>query len=88
MLAISLPAELEERLERIAKETCQTAELCARRVILDHLEDLEDAEAAEKALDEFYASGEKAIPLEEVMKLYGLESSVQEPCPEPATPSR
>lgn len=73
MLSISLPAELEERLERLAKETGRTKTDYAREAILTYLEDLEDAEAAEKAIDEFEKSGEKAIPLEEVMKKYGLD---------------
>lgn len=74
MLAIRLPAEIEERLERLARATGRTKTFYAREAILTYLEDLEDAEAAEKALDEFYASGEKAIPFEEILKRYGMET--------------
>jgi RHH-type transcriptional regulator, rel operon repressor / antitoxin RelB len=45
----------------------------AREAILRYVEDMEDAYIAEKRLDEFYAAGEKAIPLEEVLKRYGLD---------------
>ncbi|MCL2000603.1 MAG: DEAD/DEAH box helicase family protein, partial [Planctomycetes bacterium] len=37
-----------------------------------HLEDLEDACLAETALERFRVGGEKAIPIEEVMREYGL----------------
>ncbi len=73
MLAIRLPAELEARLERLAKQTGRTKTFYAREAILNYLEDLEDAYDAEKAIDEFEKSGEKAIPLSEVMKIYGLD---------------
>jgi RHH-type transcriptional regulator, rel operon repressor / antitoxin RelB len=74
MLAIRLPPEIEKRLERLAKKTGRTKTFYAREAILAHLEDLEDAFIAEKRLDEFYKSGEKPIPLSEVMKRYGLDT--------------
>jgi RHH-type transcriptional regulator, rel operon repressor / antitoxin RelB len=74
MLAIRLPPEIEKRLERLAKKTGRTKTFYAREAILNHLENLEDAEIAEKALDEFYRSGEKAIPLDEVLKKYGMDN--------------
>jgi len=74
MLAIRLPAEIEERLERLAKATGRTKTFYARKAILTYIEDLEDAYLAEKALDDVHASGEKAIPLEEVKRRYGLET--------------
>jgi RHH-type rel operon transcriptional repressor/antitoxin RelB len=72
MLAIRLPPEIEKKLERLAKKTGRTKTFYAREAILKHIEDLEDAFIAEKRLDEFYKSGEKAIPLAEVLKRYGL----------------
>ena len=73
MLAIRLPAEIEKRLERLAKETGRTKTFYARQAILNYMEDLEDAEDAEKAIEEFEKSGEKTIPLAEVVKKYGLD---------------
>jgi RHH-type rel operon transcriptional repressor/antitoxin RelB len=76
MLAIRLPPEIEKRLERLAKKTGRTKTFYAREAILNHLEDLEDAYIAEKALDEFYKSGEKAIPIEQVIEELGLEKDL------------
>ena len=73
MLAIRLPEEIETRLGALAKATGRTKSYYAKEAILTHLEDLEDAYMAEDAYLRFKASGEKAIPLEEVMKEYGLE---------------
>jgi RHH-type transcriptional regulator, rel operon repressor / antitoxin RelB len=74
MLAIRLPAEIEERLDRLAAATGRTKTFYARKAILAYLEDLEDAYLAERALDDHHASKETAIPLDEVMKRYGLET--------------
>jgi RHH-type transcriptional regulator, rel operon repressor / antitoxin RelB len=77
MLAIRLPPEIEKRLEKLAKKTGRTKTFYAREAILNYLEGLDDAEIAERRLDEFYRSGEKAIPLEEVLKKYGMDDRVQ-----------
>jgi RHH-type transcriptional regulator, rel operon repressor / antitoxin RelB len=77
MLAIRLPPEIEKKLERLAKKTGRTKTFYAREAILAYLEDMEDAALAEKRLDEFYKSGEKAIPLEEVLKKYGMDNRIQ-----------
>ncbi len=42
MLAIRLPAEIEERLTALAKKTGRTKTYYAREAILSHLDDLED----------------------------------------------
>ncbi|MCL1889322.1 MAG: DUF6290 family protein [Desulfovibrionaceae bacterium] len=73
MLALRLPEKIEIRLDALAKATGRTKSYYAREAILTHLEDLEDAYMAEAAYLRFKASGEKAIPLEDVMKEYGLE---------------
>lgn len=73
MLAIRLPEEIETRLNALAKATGRTKSYYAREAILAHLEDLEDAYMAEEAYLRFKASGEKGIPLEDVMREYGLE---------------
>jgi len=73
MLALRLPEEIENRLEALAKATGRTKSYYAKEAILTHLEDLEDAYMAEAAYLRFKASGEKGIPLEDVMKEYGME---------------
>ncbi len=74
MLALRLPVEIEHRLEVLAKRSGHTKTHFAREAILRHLEDMEDAFEAEQALKEFYASGEKSIPLAEVRKRLGMDT--------------
>ena len=50
MLVIRLEPEIEERLERLAKNTGRTKTFYAREAILEHLEDLEDVYLAKQSL--------------------------------------
>ncbi len=72
MLAIRLPEKIEKRLDRLAKRTGRTKTYYAREAILKHLEDLEDIYIAEKRLADIRARRTRTIPLEEVMRRYGL----------------
>jgi len=74
MLAIRLPAEVETRLDNLARSTGRTKTFYAREAILEHLDDMEDMYLAEKRLEEIRFGRSKAIPLEDVMKQYGLEN--------------
>jgi RHH-type transcriptional regulator, rel operon repressor / antitoxin RelB len=74
MLAIRLPPEIEAELTALAKRTGRTKTFYAREAILNYLEDLEDSLIAEKAMKAFEKSGRKTIPLEDVLKRYGMES--------------
>jgi RHH-type rel operon transcriptional repressor/antitoxin RelB len=69
MFAIELPAGIEDRLDALAKATGRTKTDYVHEAILEHLEDLEDLYLAESRL----AQNEPAVPLEEVMKRYGLD---------------
>ncbi|MDL2275785.1 DUF6290 family protein [Desulfosarcina sp. OttesenSCG-928-G10] len=73
MLTIHLPAEIETRLTILAKATSRPKSFYVREALERSLDDIEDVYLAEAALERFRASGEKAIPLEAVMKEYGLE---------------
>ena len=73
MLAIRLPEDIESRLEALAQRTGRTKTFYARQAILDYLDDLEDLYLAEQQMVEIRAGRLKTIPLEEVMKQYGLE---------------
>jgi RHH-type rel operon transcriptional repressor/antitoxin RelB len=73
MLAIRLPDNIEKRLSRLAKRTGRTKTYYAREAILQYLDDLEDIYFAQKELEAIRSGRSKTIPLEEVMRLYGLE---------------
>lgn len=73
MLAIRLSAEVERRLDALAKATGRTKTFYAREAILMHLDDLEDVYLAEQRLIDHRAGKTQAVPLEAVMKRYGLE---------------
>ena len=72
MLAIRLPSELEDRLENLAKVTGRTKTFYAREAIVAHLDDLEDLYLAEQRLLDNRAGRSESVPLEDVMKRYGL----------------
>ena len=74
MLAIRLPGEIESGLEALAQATGRTKTFYAREAILEHLDDLEDLYLAEQRLIEIRAGRSQTVPLEEVMKRYGMES--------------
>ena len=73
MLAIRLPADVEARLDALAKATGRTKTFYAREAILQHLEDLEDLYLAEQRLIDSRAGKSESLPLDEVMKRYGME---------------
>ncbi len=73
MLAIRLPEKIEKRLDRLAKRTGRTKTYYAREAILEYLDDLEDIYLAEKRLEAIRAGRSKPIPLEKVMRRYGME---------------
>jgi RHH-type rel operon transcriptional repressor/antitoxin RelB len=74
MLAIRLPADVEARLEALAKATGRSKTFFAREAILQHLEDLEDLYLAERELEAVRSGRSQTLPLEEVMKRYGVEN--------------
>ncbi len=73
MLAIRLPAEVETRLEALARATGRTKTFYAREAILEHLDDLEDLYLAEQRLTDIRAGKTQPVPLEDLMKRYGME---------------
>lgn len=72
MLAIRLPAEVESRLDALAKATGRTKTYYAREAILEHLEDLEDLYLAEQRLSDNRAGKSQAYTLDEVERSLGL----------------
>ncbi len=73
MLAIRLPADVEARLDALAKATGRTKTFYAREAILRHIDDLEDIYLAEREMEEIRAGRSTTVPLEQVMKDHGLD---------------
>jgi RHH-type rel operon transcriptional repressor/antitoxin RelB len=74
MLAIRLPAEIEKRLDDLARRTGRTKTFYVREAILTHLQDMEDAYQAERILERVRSGEEATVPLRHLLKQYGLES--------------
>jgi RHH-type transcriptional regulator, rel operon repressor / antitoxin RelB len=72
MLAIRLPADVESRLEALAKATGCSKTFYAREAILEHLDDLEDLYLAEQRLIDLRAGRSHTFTLEEVERDLGL----------------
>ena len=72
MLAIRLPAEIEARLDSLAKSTGRTKTFYAREAILEYLEDMEDLYLAEQVLADIQAGRSKTYTIEEVKKQLGM----------------
>ena len=73
MLAIRLPQALEKRLDKLARRTGRTKSYYVRQALEEQLADLEDIYLAEAAWERIERGEEKTIPLEDVLKRYGLE---------------
>lgn len=74
MLAIRLPPDIEGRLDALAKATGRPKSFYVREALMEHLDDLEDLYLAEQRLIDLRAGKTDAVPLEDVMKRYGLEN--------------
>jgi RHH-type rel operon transcriptional repressor/antitoxin RelB len=73
MIALRLPPEIEERLEALARLTGRSADDYARDAILDHLEDLDDIEVADRRLEALGRGESKTTPLADILKQYGMD---------------
>lgn len=72
MLAIRLPAAIEERLDALSKATGRTKTFYARQAILEHLDDLEDLFLAEQRLADLRAGRSGTVSLDDLLKRYDL----------------
>jgi RHH-type rel operon transcriptional repressor/antitoxin RelB len=68
MLAIRLPKEIEDRLEKLAKQTGRSKTFYAKEAILEHLADLEDYYLAVSRLE----SNLPGVSLEEMEQRLGF----------------
>lgn len=72
MLALRLPADIEARLEALAKATGRTKSFYAREAIREYLDDLEDLYLAEQRLIDVRAGRSRSYKLDEVERDLGL----------------
>jgi RHH-type rel operon transcriptional repressor/antitoxin RelB len=72
MLALRLPADVEARLEELAKRTGRTKSYYAREAIVTHLAELEQLYLAEAEL-EAIRKGARTYPLSDVERELGVE---------------
>jgi len=72
-VSMRLPDEVSKRLEHLAELTGRSKTFYMIEAIREHIDDLEDLYLAEQRLIEHRAGKTQAVPLEEVMKRYGLE---------------
>jgi RHH-type rel operon transcriptional repressor/antitoxin RelB len=72
MLAIRLPAEIERRLEELARKTGRTKTYYARAAILEHLDDLENVHLAERRYAALIAGKSQTTSLNDAERALGL----------------
>lgn len=72
-VSLRLPDELSERLTALARRTGRSKTYYMIEAIREHLDDLEDLYLAEQRLIAIREGKEKTVPLDDVMKRYGLE---------------
>ncbi len=72
-VSLRLPDEITQRLEHLAELTGRSKTFFMVEAIREHLDDLEDLYLAEQRLIDHRAGKTQAVPLEDVMKRYGLE---------------
>jgi RHH-type rel operon transcriptional repressor/antitoxin RelB len=71
-VSLRLPAEIETRLETLARRTGRTKSFYIREAILEHLDDLEDLYLAERRLQDVLSGRSETMPLDELLKRHGL----------------
>ncbi len=73
-VALRLPDEVAQRLNRLADRTGRSKTFYMIEAIREHLDDFEDLYLAEQRLIDVQAGKSQTVPLEEVIERYGLES--------------
>ena len=75
-VALRLPDEVSQRLKRLADRTGRSRTFYMIEAIQEHLDDLEDLYLAEQRLIDIRVGKSQTVPLEDVMKRYGVEDRV------------
>lgn len=72
-LAIELTPDIEQRLDRLARETGRSRASLAKDIIAQGLEDIEDYYIAQKVLSDVEAGHEKLHKSQDVRRALGLD---------------
>lgn len=72
-VSLRLPDDLNIRLNDLADKTGRSKTFYMLEAIREHLDDMEDLYLAEQRLIDIRAGRSTTIPIEEVMKRYGME---------------
>ena len=72
--SIRLPHEIEKRLENLSAQTGRRKSFYVKEAILEHLDDIEDIYLAEKRLERIRSGRTQTVPIQEVMKRYGMDN--------------
>ncbi|OGV71657.1 MAG: CopG family transcriptional regulator [Methylophilales bacterium RIFCSPHIGHO2_02_FULL_57_10] len=72
-ISIRLPDDVETRLNNLAARTGRSKTYYVTEAICEHLAELEDLYLAEQRLIDIRAGRTQTVPLEDVMKRYGME---------------
>jgi RHH-type rel operon transcriptional repressor/antitoxin RelB len=73
-VSLRLPDDVSARLQQLVELTGRSKTFYMVEAINQHIDDLEDLYLAERELEEVRAGRSATVPLEEVMKRYGMES--------------
>ena len=72
-VSLRLPDDVSQRLQNLAQMTGRSKTYYMVEAIREHLDDMEDLYLAEQRLVDIRSGKTQTVPLEEVMKRYGLE---------------
>ena len=73
-VSLRLPEDLNKRLNSLAEQTGRSKTFYMLEAIKQHISDLEDLYLAEQRLINIRAGKIQALPIQEVMTRYGMES--------------
>jgi RHH-type rel operon transcriptional repressor/antitoxin RelB len=73
-VSLRLPDDVSARLQQLVELTGRSKTFYMVEAINQHIDDLEDLYLAERELEEVRAGRSTTVPLEDVMKRYGMES--------------
>lgn len=72
-VSLRLPEDVSSRLQHLAQATGRSKTFYMVEAICKHIDDMEDLYLAERELEAIRAGKSQTVPLEEVMKRYGME---------------